>query len=104
MGDVLRDGPALSAGRQYRTLLGVAESITAHRDLQALFHDLAGRLRQVVRFDYLILVLHDAADNTMRRHILESSQPSPVRDFGALPVEDGPAGWVWQAQQPLILS
>jgi formate hydrogenlyase transcriptional activator len=104
MDDLLRDGPALSASQQYRTLLAVAESIISHRDLQALFHDLADRLRQVVRFDYLILVLHDAANDTMRRHILETSEPSPDRTLGALPVEEGPAGWVWQTQQPLIVS
>jgi formate hydrogenlyase transcriptional activator len=96
--------PELTECQLYRTLLAVAEAITAHRDLQALFHDLAGRLRQVVRFDYLILVLHDPANNTMRRHILETSDSSPVAVPGALPVEEGPAGWVWQTQQPLIIS
>src|SRR6516164_9024152 len=104
MGDLLRDGPDRSACRQYRTLLEVAEAITAHRDLRALFHDLAGRLQRVVRFDYLILVLHDAANNTMRRHILETSDPSPIQPSGFLPVEEGPAGWVWQTQQSLIIS
>src|SRR4029077_6863205 len=104
MDDFPRNGHALSSGQEYRTLLAVAEAIVSHRDLQALFHDLAGRLRQVVRFDYLILVLHDPANNTMRRHILEASDPSPVRPPGALPVEEGPAGWVWQTQQPLIIS
>src|SRR6059058_1505490 len=104
MGHLPVDGTELSACRQYRTLLAVAEAITAHRDLQALFHDLTGRLQQVVRFDYLILVLHDAANNTMRRHILETSDPSPIQARTALPVEAGPAGWVWQTQQPLIIS
>src|SRR5438128_8017688 len=103
MGNLLRNGDAQAACQQYRTLLSVAEAIISHRDLQALFHDLAGRLRQVVRFDYLILVLHDAANNTMRRHILETSEPSPIQGLGALPVDEGPAGWVWQTQQPLIL-
>jgi formate hydrogenlyase transcriptional activator len=40
----------------------------------------------------------------MRRHILETSEPSPIRAPTALPVEEGPAGWVWQNQQPLIVS
>jgi formate hydrogenlyase transcriptional activator len=84
--------------------LAVSEAVVSHRDLHGLFHDLADRLRQVVRFDYLILVLHDAANNTMRRHILETSEPSPVQAPCALPVEEGPAGWVWQTQQPLIVS
>ena len=100
MADLLRDGQALS----YRTLLAVAEAIVSHRDLQALFHDLAGRLQQVVRFDYLALVLHDAASNTMRLHVLETAEPLPAQPPIVLPVEEDPAGLVWQTQQPLIIS
>src|SRR5438132_10949090 len=103
MGNLLRNGDAQAACQQYRTLLAVAEAIISHRDLQALFHDLAGRLRQVVRFDYLILVLHDPANNTMRRHIMETSEPWRVEGLGAIPVEEAPAGWVGQTQQPLTL-
>jgi formate hydrogenlyase transcriptional activator len=103
MGDLPRNGRALSSGQELRTLLAVAEAIGSHRDLHALFHDLTGRLQQVVRFDYLILVLHDAATNTMRRHVLATSDPSPVQAWTALQVGEGPAGWVWQTQQPLIL-
>ena len=47
------------ANDRYQALLGVSSAIVAHRDLGILFHDLAGRLQQVVRFDYLTLVLHD---------------------------------------------
>src|SRR5260370_25858305 len=86
----------------YRTLLAVAEAIISPRDLHALFHDLADRLHRVVRFDYLILVLHDGASNTMRRHILEPS--APIDAPSILPVEEGPSGWVWQTQQPLIIA
>ncbi len=103
MGSLAANAVAVAC-RQYRTLLAVAEAIISHRDLHALFHDLADRLQQVVRFDHLILVLHDAANYTMRRHILEPSEPSPAQTPAALPVEDGPAGWVWQTQQPLIVS
>jgi len=104
MGDPLCDESELSACQQYRALLAVTEAIASHRDLQSLFHELADRLRRVVRFDYLILVLHDPVNNTMRRHILESSDSSQVAVPGALPVEEGPAGWVWQTQQPLIIA
>jgi formate hydrogenlyase transcriptional activator len=104
MVDPPRSGHALSAGQEYRTLLAVGEAIASHRDLHALFHDLTGRLQQVVRFDYLILALHDAANNTMRRHILETSDPSPIQAPTPLPAGEVPAGWVWQTQQPLIIS
>jgi hypothetical protein len=53
MGDLERDGQALSHCQQYRTLLGVSAAIIAHRDLGALFHELADRLHRVLRFDYL---------------------------------------------------
>ncbi|PWT87654.1 MAG: Fis family transcriptional regulator, partial [Proteobacteria bacterium] len=102
MSDLQRDTATCS--QQYRTLLAVSEAVVSHRDLRALFHDLADRLQQVVHFDYLVLVLHDAATNMMRRHILETSDPSPVQPTGALPIEEGPAGWVWQNQQPLVVS
>jgi formate hydrogenlyase transcriptional activator len=104
MDDRPRNAHGLSPGQEYRTLLAVAEAIVSHRDLYALFRDLTGRLQQVVRFDYLSLVLHDGASNMMRRHILETSDPSPVEVRTALPVDEGPAGWVWQTQQPLIIS
>ena len=60
----------------YRALLAVSEAIVSHRDLSALFHELAGRLHQVVRFDYLGLFLHEAASNTLRLHVLEPAEPT----------------------------
>ena len=96
------DGSITAASDSYRALLGVSEVIVAHRDLTTLFHELAGRLRQVARFDYLTLVMHDAATNTMRRHVLEPPEPTgPVMVF---PREEDPAGLVWQTQQSLITS
>jgi len=94
----------LQADRQYRTLLAVSEAIVSHRDLPALFHELAGRLHQVVRFDYLALFLHEAATNTMRLHVLESSEPAALPPASVVPVEGNATGSVWQSQQPLIIS
>ncbi len=105
MGDLGRNGQELSARQQYRTLLAVSEAIVSHRDVVTLFHDLAGRLHQVVRFDYLACVLHDATSNTLRPHVLETTEPlsaPPARP--PFSVEDDPAGSVLQTQQPLIVS
>src|SRR6516164_1095626 len=94
------DGPATAADDRYRALLAVSAAIIAHRDLSALFQEMAGRLRQVVHFDHLVLVLHEAATNTMRVHLLEPPESITID----LPPEERPAGFVWQTQQPLITS
>jgi formate hydrogenlyase transcriptional activator len=104
MGDLEPDRQGLSAHQRYRTLLAVSEAIVSHRDLSELLHDLAGRLHQVVRFDYLALVLHESASNTMRLHVLETSEPVPPGTVIALSPEEDPAGLVWQTQQALITS
>jgi hypothetical protein len=67
------EGLASARFEPYRALLAVSEAIASHRDLPALFHELAGRLHHVVRFDYLALVLHEAATSTMRLHVLGAS-------------------------------
>src|SRR5437016_7209041 len=104
MGNVERTGQELSACQQYQTLLAVSEAIVSHRDLGTLFHDLAGRLHLVVRFDYLACTLHDATSNTLRLHVLETTEPIPVPAPLPLSVEEDPAGIVWQTQRPLVVS
>jgi hypothetical protein len=51
-----RDAEPSQREQQYRALLAVAEAITLHRDLAALFHELSDRLHDVVRFDWLGVV------------------------------------------------
>ena len=87
---------------QYRSLLDVAESISLNRDLPALFEDLAQRLRGVVLFDYLNLVLHVPERNTMRLRVLTSTRPTDP-SFLETPVDETPSGLVWQTQQPLVI-
>ena len=94
------DGQATATGDRYQALLAVSEAIASHRDLAALFHELAGRLQQVVRFDYLALLLYEAASNTLRLHVVEPPGPTPV----TLHIGEVPAGLVFESQQPLILS
>jgi formate hydrogenlyase transcriptional activator len=94
----------VSASRQYETLLAVSEAIVSHRDLSALFHELAGRLHLVARFDYLALMLHEAASNTLRLHTLETTEPIPSQAPTTFSVEEDPAGIVLQTQRPLIIS
>jgi formate hydrogenlyase transcriptional activator len=96
--------PREHSRRQLEALLEVAESIAQHRDLAALFHDLAERLHCVVDFDFLTLVLHDPVRNVMRLHILETRLPTPAKTGSETPMEGHPSGWVWQSQQPFVVS
>jgi formate hydrogenlyase transcriptional activator len=96
--------PLEHSRRQLEALLEVAESIAQHRDLAALFHDLAERLHSVVDFDFLTLVLHDPVRNVMRLHILETRLPTPAKTGSETPMDGHPSGWVLQTQQPFVVS
>lgn len=90
------------AGRQFEALLEVSEAIAQQRDLTGLFHELSERLHAVLQFDFLALVLHNSAANTMRLHILETREPHEPESAADFPVENTPSGWVWQNQQPFV--
>jgi len=101
------DAAPESAGTQsatHQSLLDVSQLILQHRDLAGLFRDLAARLRAIVPFDFLNLVLYDAASNTMRLHILEAAtgiEPDvPEMEFSQ---EDSPSGWVYLHQESLVI-
>jgi formate hydrogenlyase transcriptional activator len=52
------------------------------------------------------LLLHDPERNVMRFHILEAPDRNFCDPLGGqdLPVDESPGGWVWQHQQPLVVS
>lgn len=103
--DTSSSQPCETLAAQYRTLLEVSESIALHRDLRTLFHDLAQRLHRVVNFEYMRLFLHDPERHVMRLHALETpNQDCDVMGCQELPVDDSPGGWVWQRQEPLVVS
>jgi formate hydrogenlyase transcriptional activator len=95
---------ATQSAPHHQSLLDVSQAILQHRDLSGLFHDLSTRLRSILHFDFLNLVLYDAATDTMRLHLLESStgvEPDvPETEF---PQADSPSGWVYLHQEPLVI-
>ena len=98
--------PLEHSRQQLEALLEVSEAIAQQRDLPALFHDLAGRLHSVIDFDFLTLILHDAARNVMRLHVLETDDPLHEKPPMGMehPVDGHPAGWVWQRQECFVVS
>src|SRR6266699_491448 len=102
--EVAFTSPLEHSRRQLEALLEVSEAIAQQRDLPALFHDLSDRLRSVIEFDFLTLVLHDPARNVMRLHVLATRIHGEKAAGSESPVEGNPAGWVWQTQQPFVVS
>jgi formate hydrogenlyase transcriptional activator len=88
--------------RHYEALLQLADLMVHHHDLGELFSALADRLRNLTPFELLTLSLHDPAKNVMRVHVLDDHRLAPAAEEMA--VEDVPAGWVWQNQQPLVMA
>ncbi|HET6674954.1 MAG TPA: sigma 54-interacting transcriptional regulator [Nitrospiraceae bacterium] len=97
---------AAPVGDHYQTLLEVSESIAVHRDLPALFRDLALRLPRVAPFDFIGLVLHNPDNGKMKIHVIETSAAPGLAgrlDGLELPMEESASGWVWTHQEPLVI-
>jgi len=92
-----------SSSAIYEAVLALSRSIAGRTDLDALLSGVAESLSRVVRFDHLGLILHDALGDAMQGYIL-SAPGNPVITRFRMPVDQDPAGWVWQNQQPLIIS
>ena len=88
--------------RRYETLLRAADLVARHAGLADLFADLIGLLRDVAVFDFAAFSLYNSANNLMHLYLWDGSKlnPAPFE----LPIDNSPLGWVWQNQQPLVVS
>jgi formate hydrogenlyase transcriptional activator len=89
---------------QCLTLNEVSRIIASRRNLSELLHDLAERLHSLLDFSYLSVMLYDPVQHVMRLHNLQGSPRGSLRPGAEFAVEDIPSGWVWQYQQPLVIS
>ncbi|MGP0593491.1 sigma 54-interacting transcriptional regulator [Nitrospira sp. T9] len=85
-------------------LLQVSESIAAHRDLTTLLQDLAQRLPRIVPLNFIGLALHRPERNTIQDYIIQANIPADIQGGKEWALDAHPSGWVWQTQQPLIIS
>ena len=95
--------PCETVAERYQALLEVAEAIAAHRDLHELFRDLARRLPRVVQVNFVSLSLHDAAGNRMKLQTIQANVPADLVGGHEEPLDETPAGVVWQSQQPVLV-
>src|SRR5215469_12383962 len=97
--EIASSSPLAEPARQFEALLEVSETIAQQRDLKALFHELSQRLRAVLQFDFLGLILHDAERDTMRLHVLEAKEPLKREAPEEVPASNSPSGWVFENQE-----
>ena len=88
---------------RYQALLEVAQAISAHRDLDELFREIAQRLPRVVRVNFVGLSLYDPIKNMMRLHTVQANVPADLVGGHEESIDETPAGLVWQTQQPLLV-
>ncbi len=101
--DRLGVSPCEDLAERYQELLEVAHAISAQRDLDQLFRDLAHRLPRVVQVNFVDLSLHDPIKKAMRLHTIQANVPADLVGGHEVAIEDCPAGLVWQEQQPLLV-
>ena len=95
--------PCETLAERYQALLEVAQAISAHRDLDELFREIAQRLPRVVRVNFVGLSLYDPIKNSMRLHTIQANVPADLVGGHEESLDETPAGLVWQTQQPLLV-
>ncbi len=95
--------PCEDLAERYQALLEVAQAISAQRDLDQLFRDLAHRLPRVVQVNFVDLSLHDPVKKMMRLHTIQANVPADLVGGHEVAIKDCPAGLVWENQQPLLV-
>ena len=101
---VSRPGGASTRGTdQLRLLVQVSEAIATHRDLPALFRDLAKRLPSIVAFEFIGLFLHDPEKKVMRVDLLGTADADSIPPGFEVPVDGSFSGLVFTTQQPVIV-
>jgi formate hydrogenlyase transcriptional activator len=90
--------------QRYKTLVEISRAIASNQNQTELFSELAHHLRQVIRFDYLSVILHEPAHNVMRLYLLEGARHKNIEPGAEFSVEESYAGWVWQHQQPCLIA
>ncbi len=95
--------PCETLAERYQALLEVAQAISAHRDLDELFREIAQRLPRVVRVNFVALSLHDPIKNTMRLHTIQANVPADFIGGHEEPIDESPAGVVLKTQQPVLV-
>ena len=95
--------PCETLAERFQALLEVAQAISAHRDLDELFREIAQRLPRVVQVNFVGLCVYDPIKNMMRLHTVQANVPADLVGGHEEFLDETPAGVVWQTQQPVLV-
>jgi PAS domain S-box-containing protein len=93
--------PSLTA--RYEALSRASRAICAYRDPAELFRVLADELRQVVRFDWLAVVLYDEASHKVSVPVRQTVNGREFVIPADFPAEATIAWWVYQHCAPVVI-
>ena len=85
---------------KYQALLRISRAISSNRDAQTLIDSLALLLKEVVRFEYFAIILHDEKRDTLTFNFADIH---PLLDE-SMTWQDGVGVWVAEHQRPYISS
>ena len=95
------EGAAQGPVSHFLALCEVFRTIASHANLPELLHNLAPLLLRVVDFDFLALMLYDAAHNIVQVRALEKVRDGATLPSGAqFPTDGWLVGWLERSQQP----
>ncbi len=95
--------PADDSALKYRALSEISEALIACRDYEALFQMLWESLHRLIRFDFLALVRHDEATQTIRLEAFVGREPPELPERRDWPVAGSPIGIVIETGEPLYV-
>src|SRR5438309_1528704 len=89
---------------RYQTLLEVAESIAAHRQLSTLFDDLSRLLKPLVSFDFIGLTLMDEKERVVRLHVLATDREMRGKPIGGTPFDETPTIQALETRRSYVIT
>ena len=90
--------------QRFEALIRVSQTIGAHRDPKQLLGALAIELRRVVEFDGLVIAKYDKLTGKISWHSIEISGRPGVVFPSDFPPEETISKWVYDNQQPVVIS
>jgi formate hydrogenlyase transcriptional activator len=93
-----------TGAQRYEALLRISEALSTCREPEELTRVLADQLRELIRFDYLDVLVFKENSNEVEWHVMGNGQFAPWPAYPDVPIEET-AGWhVYQTQEPLYIA